>query len=90
MYLKKFVTWFLRFFLFLIVLAAFVASAVSAVITIVPDSSASKACMLGYEAHCSFTPASTIILVVMALGFGFVFMKMYGKKVLQIARAKEK
>lgn len=90
MYLKKIITWFLRFLLFLTVLAVFVASAVSTVITIVPDSSASKACMLGYKAHCSFTPVSTIILVIMALAFGFVFMKMYGKNVLQIVRAKEK
>lgn len=90
MYLKKIITWFLRFLLFLAVLAGFIASVVSTVITIIPDSSASKACMLGYKAHCSFTPVSTIILAIMAVAFGFAFMKMYGKKVLQIARAKTK
>lgn len=87
MYLKKIIIWFLKFLSFLIVLAGFVASGVFAVITVVSDSSASKANMLGYKSHCSFVPISTIILVIMALVFGFIFMRIYGKKILQIVSA---
>ena len=29
-------------------------------------------CYLGYQAHCSFTPISTIICVVIAIGFMFL------------------
>ena len=29
--------------------------------TVIPNPSASKICMLGYKAHCSFTPISTIL-----------------------------
>jgi len=39
---------------------------VVAILTIIPDSSASKVSMLGYRAHCSFTPIGTIICVVLA------------------------
>lgn len=87
MIVKKIIIWFSKFLLFLIVFAGFVASGVFAVITVVPDSSASKANMLGYKSHCSFVPISTIILVIMALVFGFIFVRIYGKKILQIARA---
>jgi len=41
-----------------------VALVLSAIKTIIPFPYASKACMLGYKAGCSFTPISTIILVV--------------------------
>jgi hypothetical protein len=33
----------------------------AALSTLVPQASASRACMLGYKAHCTFTPVSTII-----------------------------
>lgn len=39
----------------------------SAVITLIPDGSASKLCKLGYKAHCSFTPWSTLISLFLAL-----------------------
>jgi len=39
----------------------------SALITVVPDSSASKVCYLGYKAHCSFTPIGTLISIVAAI-----------------------
>ncbi|MBN2103342.1 hypothetical protein JW835_04795 [bacterium] len=29
--------------------------------TLIPEASASKACMIGYKAHCTFTPISTLI-----------------------------
>ena len=34
--------------------------------TLVPQASASKACVLGYLAHCSFTPWSTLICFALA------------------------
>ena len=37
-----------------------------ALVTLLPLATASKPCLLGYEALCSFTPISTIILL--ALG----------------------
>jgi hypothetical protein len=40
---------------------------ISAILTVVPVSSASKACHLGYKALCSFTPYGTLILVVTGL-----------------------
>ena len=35
-----------------------------AIITVIPDSTASKVCYLGYYAHCSFTPYGTVISIV--------------------------
>ena len=37
-----------------------------AVLTLIPTGTASKACFLGYKAHCSFTPISTIGLLALA------------------------
>jgi len=45
-----------------------IASAVSAILTILPEE-ASKQCFLGYYAHCAFAPVSTIILAVLAAVF---------------------
>lgn len=39
---------------------------IGAISTVVPSSVASKECLLGYKAHCSFTPISTLICVVLA------------------------
>ena len=36
--------------------------------TLLPQASASKECMLGYAAHCTFTPVSTIICLLMVGG----------------------
>jgi len=38
----------------------------AALSTIMPSARASKLCMLAYNAHCTFTPVSTIICVVLA------------------------
>ena len=43
-----------------------------AVLTLLPTGTASKACLLGYNALCSFTPISTVILF--ALGGLHVFL----------------
>jgi hypothetical protein len=52
------------------IIVAFVlfALSVAAVKTAFPSESASKACLLGYKAVCSFTPISTVILVVAVIG----------------------
>jgi hypothetical protein len=41
------------------------------IVTLVP-ASASKPSLLGYYAHCSFTPASTIICWALAAIFGWI------------------
>ncbi|MBL7074272.1 hypothetical protein ISS37_03420 [candidate division KSB1 bacterium] len=38
----------------------------ASVLTIIPNASISKECLLGYKALCSFTPVSTIILIIAA------------------------
>jgi len=70
----------LKGLLLLVILSGFISSAVFAVVTVIPDSSASKESMLGYESHCSFAPISTIILIAMAAAFGLVFFKKYAKR----------
>ena len=53
-----------------------VAWASSAIITVIPDSTASKVCHLGYYAHCSFTPYGTIISIAGALSTVFIARKL--------------
>lgn len=81
MEIKELIDWILQIMKFLILLSALIASAVAAVITVIPDSSASRECRLGYKAHCSFTPISTIILIVLAIVFALLFIKIYWKKI---------
>ncbi|MFX0020802.1 MAG: hypothetical protein ACFE9S_00630 [Candidatus Hermodarchaeota archaeon] len=45
------------------------------IMTLIPDD-ASKPCYLGYYAHCSFTPYSTLILFVMAIIGTILFLKL--------------
>ena len=90
MEIKELINWILQIMKFLILLAALIASAVAAVITVIPDSSASKECKLGYKAHCSFTPISTIILIIMAIVFAFLFIKLYWKKTPPSSREEHK
>ena len=62
----------------------------SGIITLIPDE-ASKPCYLGYYAHCSFTPYSTLILFAMAI-IGTIlllkFIKDVRKKYNQFKEAK--
>jgi hypothetical protein len=44
-------------------------------LTLIPDTEASKECMLGYYAHCSFTPISTIILIFIAVLFCYILIR---------------
>ena len=65
----------IRFLLLVILIAGAIASAISTIWTLVPDSSASKESMLGYKSHCSFTPISTIILIFMAVVFVYILIR---------------
>ena len=53
-----------RIFTSIILGAMAIAWLVSAIMTVLPDSTASKTCYLGYRAHCSFTPFGTLILII--------------------------
>jgi hypothetical protein len=55
---KKKSYWFLMILTILFTLAG--------IITTIPAESASKECLLGYKAHCSFTPIGTIICFLLA------------------------
>ena len=44
---------------------------VAAVKTAIPNEEASKSCLVGYKAACSFTPISTLILVGAAVAVFF-------------------
>ncbi len=39
----------------------------AAVRTALPSEKASKLCLLGYKAHCTFTPISTVICIIAVL-----------------------
>ncbi len=41
-------------------------STLAAISTVLPQASASKPCFLGYYAHCTFTPISTLICIALA------------------------
>jgi len=64
-----------KLLLLLILIAGAIASAISAVWTLIPDLSASKESMLGYKSHCSFTPISTIILIFMTVVFSYILIR---------------
>ena len=51
----------------------------AAVLTAMPSEKASKLCLLGYKAHCSFTPISTIICIIAALITIYPAMKVLRK-----------
>ena len=80
--IKKLIYFKLAVLAYIVVLAGAIGGIVSAVITTIPDSNASKACAIGYKAHCSFVPYSTLISIGLALIFGFIFILMYRKKYL--------
>jgi len=48
---------------------------IAALKTAIPAEEASKACLLGYKAYCSFTPVSTLILALVAVGTYFAAKK---------------
>ena len=50
--------------IFIVMIIAWISSAI---MTVIPDSTASNVCYLGYYAHCSFTPYGTIISIIGAV-----------------------
>lgn len=64
---------FFFFIIYVIFVGALIIGGIGAgIVTLLPDD-ASKKCHLGYYAHCSFTPFSTLILFVMAI-FGIILL----------------
>jgi hypothetical protein len=53
---------------------------VLAILTLIPTGMASKACLLGYEAHCTFTPISTLMLLALAGLHVFLHRRSLAKK----------
>jgi hypothetical protein len=51
----------------IVAIAVVVILSIAAVKTVIPNAEASKACLLGYKATCSFAPISTAILAVAAI-----------------------
>ncbi|MFX1326599.1 MAG: hypothetical protein ACFE91_00450 [Promethearchaeota archaeon] len=74
-WLKITIKSFFIIFYTIFVLSLVISGIVFSIMTIIPDE-ASKPCYLGYYAHCSFTPYSTIILLVMALIGTFLLIKL--------------
>ena len=58
----------------IISVAVIVILSIAAVKTVIPNEKASKPCLLGYKATCSFTPISTIILIIASI-ITFVVVK---------------
>jgi hypothetical protein len=52
----------------IVAIVVIVILSIAAVKTAIPNEEASKSCLLGYKAACSFTPISTVILAIAALG----------------------
>ncbi len=75
MQIRKTINWMLKLLLLLILVVGAIASAISTVWTIIPDSSASKESMLGYKSHCSFVPISTIILILITVVFSYILFR---------------
>ena len=75
MVIKRVIKFSIKLLIIIILIAGAIGSAISSVWTLVPDTSASKACMLGYKAHCSFTPISTIILVFISVLFTYILIR---------------
>ncbi|MFX1500579.1 MAG: hypothetical protein ACFFDH_06385 [Promethearchaeota archaeon] len=64
------------FLLYLIfVISLIVGGIIAGIMTLIPDE-ASKPCYLGYYAHCSFTPYSTLILFAMAIVGTILLLKL--------------
>lgn len=50
---------------------------IGAVLSVIPMSSAPKECLVGYKAYCTFTPISTILLLMIAGGICLVREKKF-------------
>lgn len=64
------------FLIYAIFVVSLIAGGLSTgIMTLIPDE-ASKPCYLGYYAHCSFTPYSTLILFAMAIVGTILLLKL--------------
>jgi len=63
---KNIIKSFLLLFYIIFVGSLIIGGISAGIMTLIPDE-ASKPCFLGYYAHCSFTPYSTLILFAMAI-----------------------
>ncbi|UCD00671.1 MAG: hypothetical protein JSV23_07205 [Promethearchaeota archaeon] len=63
---KNIIKSFLLLFYMIFVGSLIIGGISAGIMTLIPDE-ASKLCYLGYYAHCSFTPYSTLILFTMAI-----------------------
>ena len=59
-----------------ILLLLTILSTLAALSTLLPQASASSECLLGYKAHCPFTPVSTVLCLILAS----VFCRIRSKK----------
>lgn len=73
--MKKLMKVLLKLFVVVTLLAGAIASAISAVWTLIPESTASKVSMLGYKSHCTFAPISTILLLFITVVFSYIVMR---------------
>jgi hypothetical protein len=62
----------------IVVLAVIFGLLYAAFLTVKPSAKASKDCFLGYKAHCSFTPISTVICVLAIAPFVFYLKRTLG------------
>jgi len=61
---------------YIVLLVLTIIFTISALSTVIPYGYANKISMLGYKAHCSFTPISTIICIALA-GLSCFFRKRF-------------
>ncbi len=66
--------WYMIFMILTILFSAL------AILTTIPYPNASKVCILGYKAHCSFTPYATIICLVIAGIFCVIRARLFKKR----------
>lgn len=59
----------------IVIYVVIVIISIAAIKTALPEAAASKPCLLGYKALCSFTPISTIILFAIAAFLFFLSSK---------------
>lgn len=52
---------------------------VLAILTAIPSPNASKVCILGYKAHCPFTPYATFVCLAIAGIFCIIRAKLFKK-----------
>jgi hypothetical protein len=62
----------------IIILAIIFGLIYATILTVEPSLKASKVCFLGYKAHCSFTPISTVLCILSVVPFAFYLKRTLG------------